>query len=118
APLYEPVEFGVAQRSMEKAVSDVYGIDPAEVRTRDAAAGDLGLVAAELAAAAPAAASPSVHDVFTQLRSLANVSGAGSAERKLSIVRELLRGLDPISAKHLVRIPLGNSRLGVGDATI
>ena len=27
-------------------------------------------------------------------------------------------GLDPIPAKHLVRIPLGTSRLGVGDATI
>src|SRR5919206_4110198 len=53
APLYEPVEFGVAQRSMEKAVSDVYAIDPAEVRRRDATAGDLGVVVAELAAAAP-----------------------------------------------------------------
>jgi DNA ligase 1 len=118
APLYEPVEFGIAQRSMEKAVSDVYGLDSADVRRRDAAAGDLGLVVAELAAAAPHPASPSVHEVFTQLRSLANVSGAGSAERKLTIVRDLLRGLDPVSAKHLVRIPLGNSRLGVGDATI
>src|SRR5918912_3206307 len=49
APLYEPVEFGVAQRSMEKAVSDVYSVDAAEVRRRDAAAGDLGLVVAELA---------------------------------------------------------------------
>src|ERR687885_1837053 len=56
-PLYEPVEFGVAQRSMEKAVSDVYGLDPAEVRRRDAAAGDLGLVVAQLAAAAPQRAS-------------------------------------------------------------
>jgi DNA ligase 1 len=118
APLYEPVEFGVAQRSMEKAVSDVYGIDAAEVRKRDAAAGDLGLVVAELAAAAKPTANPSVREVFQKLRSLADISGAGSAERKLSLVRELLTGLDAISAKHLVRIPLGNSRLGVGDATI
>jgi len=118
APLYEPVEFGVAQRSMEKAASDVYGIDPDEVRRRDAAAGDLGLVVAELAGAAPHTASPSVREVFGKLRSLADMSGAGSAERKLNVVRELLRGLDPISAKHLIRIPLGNSRLGVGDATI
>src|SRR5436190_18988067 len=49
APLYEPVEFGVAQRSMEKAVSDVYGIEPVDVSRRDAAAGDLGLVVVELA---------------------------------------------------------------------
>src|SRR5919202_161104 len=69
APLYEPVEFGVAQRSMEKAVSDVYAVDAAEVRKRDAAAGDLGLVVAELAAAAPEHAARSVHDVFSKLRS-------------------------------------------------
>jgi DNA ligase-1 len=118
APLYEPVEFGVAQRSMEKAVSEVYGIDAAEVRRRDAAAGDLGLVVAELAAATDHQASPSVHQVVSQLKSLAAISGTGSAERKLAVVRELLTGLDPISAKHLVRIPLGASRLGVGDATI
>src|SRR4051794_35644811 len=50
APLYEPIEFGLGERSMEKAVAEVYGIDPAEVRRRDALAGDLGLVVAELAA--------------------------------------------------------------------
>jgi DNA ligase 1 len=119
APLYEPIEFGLGERSMEKAVSDVYRVDPAEVRRRDALAGDLGLVVAELASAgAPQAATPSVREVFSKLRSLADISGVGSGERKLGVVRELLRGLDPISAKHLVRIPLGNSRLGVGDATI
>jgi DNA ligase-1 len=73
---------------------------------------------AELAATAEQRAAPSVHEVFATLRGLADISGAGSAERKLAVVRDVLRGLDPISAKHLVRIPLGASRLGVGDATI
>ncbi|HET6320241.1 MAG TPA: DNA ligase, partial [Chloroflexota bacterium] len=118
APLYEPVEFGLGERSMEKAVSDVYGIDPAEVRKRDAVAGDLGLVVAELPAVAPPAAEKPVHAVATKLKEIAGIGGQGSAERKLAAVRELLSGLDPISAKHLVRIPLGKSRLGVGDATI
>ena len=118
APLYEPIEFGVAQRSMEKVAGEVFGIEQSEVRRRDAAAGDLGLVVAELAATSPPTANPSVREVFRKLRSLADISGAGSAERKLTVVRELLTGLEPTSAKHLVRIPLGNSRLGVGDATI
>jgi DNA ligase-1 len=118
APLYEPIEFGLGKRSMEKVVADVYGVDPAEVRRRDALAGDLGLVVAELASGSPGDAAPSVREVFSKLRSLADISGVGSGERKLTTVRELLTGLDPLSAKHLVRIPLGNSRLGVGDATI
>src|SRR4051812_3065836 len=118
APLYEPIEFGLGERSMEKAVADVYGVDPTEVRRRDALAGDLGLVVAELAAQAPHDREPSIREVFARLRSIADISGAGSAERKLATMRELLGGIDPVSAKHLVRIPLGNSRLGVGDATI
>jgi DNA ligase 1 len=118
APLYEPIEFGLGERSMEKSVADVYGVDPAEVRRRDALAGDLGLVVAELAAQTHQTATPSVREVFAKLRSIADISGVGSGERKLAAVRDLLSGLDPVSAKHLVRIPLGNSRLGVGDATI
>src|SRR5712691_11007354 len=52
APLYEPVEFGLGERSIEKAVGQAFGVEPAEVRRRDAIAGDVGLVVAELAAAA------------------------------------------------------------------
>src|SRR5258708_33181478 len=49
ARLYEPVEFGLGERSVEKAVALAYGASPTEVRQRDARAGDIGLVVAELA---------------------------------------------------------------------
>jgi DNA ligase 1 len=117
APLYEPVEFGLGERSIEKAIAEAFSIDPAEVRNQYARTGDLGLVVAELVPAGDQS-SRSVREVFTELRRLADISGSGSGERKLSALRALLSGLDSISAKHLVRIPLGNSRLGVGDATI
>src|SRR5437870_9362299 len=52
APLYEPVEFGLGERSIEKAVSQAFGVDQAEVHAKDAAAGDVGLVVVALAAAA------------------------------------------------------------------
>src|SRR5437868_1019786 len=121
APLYQPIEFGLGERSIEKAVADAYGIEPAAVREHYARTGDLGLVVAELVTAAghaPTGHERSVREVFADLRSIADISGAGSAERKLTALKNLLNGLDPISAKHLVRIPLGSSRLGVGDATI
>jgi DNA ligase 1 len=119
APLYEPIEFGLGERSIEKAVSDAYGLSPDEVRQHYARAGDLGLVVAELAPDVNEKTDgPSVRAVFAQLRSIADISGAGSGERKLSTLRQLLSNLDRLSSKHLVRIPLGNSRLGVGDATI
>ncbi|MDQ3811061.1 MAG: ATP-dependent DNA ligase [Chloroflexota bacterium] len=118
APLYEPVEFGLGERSIERAVAEAYGVDPSQVRQHYARVGDLGLVVTELARDSTDGADRSVLDVFAELGRVADISGAGSGERKLAALRGLLAGLDPISAKHLVRIPLGNNRLGVGDATI
>lgn len=118
APLYEPVEFGLGERSVERAVAEAYGLEPAEVRQRYARAGDLGLVVAELASESAEPSNLSVGQVFDELLQIAATSGSGSGERKLGLLRGLLHALDPVSAKHLVRIPLGNSRLGVGDATI
>ena len=116
APLYEPVEFGLGQRSVEKAVAQAFGVSAEEVRQRDAKAGDIGLVVAELAP--PSGTPRTVREVFGGLREIAGMSGAGSAERKLAGLTGLLEGLDSVSAKHLVRIPLGASRLGIGDATV
>src|SRR5207253_3423828 len=42
APLYEPIEFGLGERSIERAVAQAYGIEPQDVRTRYARPGDLG----------------------------------------------------------------------------
>src|SRR5215471_20531668 len=49
APLYEPVEFGLGERSVEKAVAQAYDVSAEEVRQRYSKAGDLGLVVADLA---------------------------------------------------------------------
>jgi DNA ligase-1 len=121
APLYEPIEFGLGERSVEKAVAQAFDVPQSEVHSRYSRAGDLGLVVAELATEAghaEAGTDLSVRQVFADLRTIADISGVGSAERKLSSMTRLLSGIDPISGKHLVRIPLGASRLGVGDATI
>src|SRR5713226_6230710 len=42
APLYEPVEFGLGERSIEKAVSQAFSVPQADVHLKDAAAGDVG----------------------------------------------------------------------------
>jgi DNA ligase-1 len=121
APLYEPVEFGLGERSVEKAVAQAFGVEPTDVRKRYAELGDLGLVVAALAMEAGHAQSgqdKTIRAVFEELRGIADISGVGSGERKLNALTSLLGGLDPTSGKHLVRIPLGASRLGVGDATI
>src|SRR3954465_7032492 len=66
APLYEPVEFGLGERSIEKAVADAYGIEPDEVRKNYARTGDLGLVVAEMAPASAGGSERSVREVFAE----------------------------------------------------
>src|SRR3990167_10256207 len=60
----------------------------------------------------------SVLEVFEILTKIAKTSGEGTVEKRQTLLSDLLKKLDPISAKHLVRIPLGNTRLGIGDPTI
>src|ERR1700749_1266648 len=82
APLYEPVEFGLGERSVERAVALAFDVAQDEVHSHSARLGDLGLVVAELAQGAAGGDRP-VREVFEALRAIAGVSGSGSAERKL-----------------------------------
>ena len=84
APLYEPVEFGLGERSVERAVALAFDVAQEEVHRRYARVGDLGLVVAELAArTGHAGEDRKVREVFGELRAIADTSGAGSGERKL-----------------------------------
>jgi len=49
---------------------------------------------------------------------ITQTSGEGSVEKKTAQFSELLTHLDATSVKHLVRIALGNTRLGIGDPTV
>src|SRR5207248_6508211 len=51
APLYEPVEFGLGERSIEVALARAYATEPADVRKTYQRLGDLGLAAQELSQA-------------------------------------------------------------------
>jgi DNA ligase 1 len=121
APFYEPVEFGLGEKSVMASLATAYGVERAEVQALYGRLGDLGRVAERLAGQHPppdAAHPPGVAEVFEDLRRIAGLSGSQSVAKKAEAFVSLLRRLDPAGAKHLVRIPLGTSRLGVGDATI
>src|SRR5205085_1541587 len=79
--------------------------------------GDLGVTAQRLAPETKREA-PVVNEVHKRLFEISAAGGAGSQTRKLELFTGLLRDLDAISAKHLVRITLGKMRLGIGDPTV
>jgi DNA ligase-1 len=117
APFFEPVEIGLGERLLMTAVGLAYGVPKEEVAKLNRQTGDLGLTTQRLAPPSHRE-SPPVVDVHRRLSQIAASGGAGSQQQKLDIFTALLRDLDSISAKHLVRITLGKMRLGIGDPTV
>jgi DNA ligase 1 len=117
APFFEPVETGLAERLLITAMATAYGIAKEEVGRVYREIGDLGVTAQRLAPASTRE-SPPVVEVHRRLREIADAGGAGSLQKKLDLFTGLLSNLDPASAKYLVRITLGKTRLGIGHPTI
>ena len=119
APFYEPVEIGMADKMVTQSIAQAYGTDKESVWTHYQKIGDMGEVAQQLSLKLKVQSSRlSVEDVFATLTAIARMSGEGSVEKKIKALADLLIAVDALSAKFLVRIPLGKLRLGIGDPTV
>ncbi|MFH1832928.1 MAG: ATP-dependent DNA ligase [Candidatus Levyibacteriota bacterium] len=124
APFFEATEIGMAEKTVADSIARAYGLSKAEVLKSYQKLGDMGSVATILSSKITRSASSvqkskiSVSQVFDVLTQIAKTSGEGTVEKRLVLLSELLKKLDPVSVKHLARIPLGNMRLGIGDPTI
>ncbi|MBI3109487.1 ATP-dependent DNA ligase [Candidatus Daviesbacteria bacterium] len=119
APFYEPVELGMSEKLVAKAVGRAYDVKPDEVLKHYGKLGDMGLVAQQLNSKFEIRNSKlKITEIFNTLLQIAKTTGEGTVEKKVSTLADLLQKVDGISAKHLVRVPLGVSRLGIGDPTI
>ncbi|TMD86185.1 MAG: ATP-dependent DNA ligase [Chloroflexi bacterium] len=116
-PFFEPIEIGLGEKLVIRAIAQAFAKPTDEVAKLFGRVGDLGQVAATLSAHGSNAALP-LADVHARLMEIAVASGAGSVEKKQSQFAALLSQVDPVSAKHLVRIALGRLRLGIGDPTV
>lgn len=81
--------------------------------------GDIGALATEvIAAAAQPNQSPSIREVHEQLTAIALEEGAGSQERKVQQLADLLLSVDAVSAKFIARVVVGKLRLGFSVMTV
>jgi len=117
-PPYEGIEFQFAEKMMIRAVASAYGKEIEETTRLYKSSGDLGQTAQALAASHVGTGDKTVTQVFIDLRSLAGDVGAGSQEKKVQRVIELLKVLDPLSVRFVVRIILTKLRLGFSDMTL
>jgi DNA ligase 1 len=118
APFFAPVEIGMADKTVADALGRAFGESKDAVLKMYSKAGDIGLVAKQLSEKNQTKSSLTVDDVFKILTEIAGTSGAGTVEKRIILLSDLLKKVDPVSAKHLVRVPLGKTRLGIGDPTI
>jgi DNA ligase-1 len=121
APFFASTEIGMADKMVAESIAAAFGLTKEEVTKDYNKKGDLGLVAYALAKEKRHKGKQSelsVAAVFENLEAIAKTSGVGSVEKKITALKALLEHMDAVSSKHLVRIPLGNTRLGIGDPTV
>lgn len=116
APTYEGVVFQIADNMMIEAISNAFSKEKQLVQSDYKAKGDLGDVVFEYATRTTSSLSAS--QVFDELVLIAKESGEASQERKIAGLSTLLTSVDKLGAQFLVRIVLGNLRLGFSDKTI
>ena len=121
APFFAPIEIGMAEKTVAEALALAYGSTKEEVIKEFNKLGDMGLAAEQFnlkSKVANVESEISVDQAFKILLEIANTKGNGTVEKREILLSDLLKKLDATSAKHLVRIPLGNTRLGIGDPTV
>lgn len=120
APLYESVEFGMAEKSVAKSAINAMNLENKYFDNELKKIGDVGLTVEFFKKQYSTLEEEDLelNMVFNQLKVLAAENGAGSQERKSNILAQLIRQLDPVSCRYLARIPIGALRIGFSDMTV
>ena len=119
APFFVPLEIGMAEKTVAQAIANAYGLSREEVLSNYQKLGDMGLAVEQLSQKLKEKSQNiTVDTVFKILTEIANTKGEGTVGKRQKLLSDLLQSLDAVGAKHLVRIPLGNTRLGIGDPTV
>lgn len=113
---YHGTHFNVASKGMIGIVARVLGVHEEVVKKRADQEGDLGLVIS--AGLWRPEGALTVLQVYKALEEFEAVSGSGSVEEKMTRLAALLRLVDPLSARYIVRIVLQRLRLGFSEMTI
>ncbi len=121
-PVWSSLETGIADKLMVKALSSVSGKTEDAINGRVREVGDIGQVAQDILSSKPQttlySSTLTVEKVRENLDRLVAITGKGSQDRKFSYLTELLTNASGADSKYLVRLVLGQLRIGVGDGTV
>ncbi|MBW2996261.1 ATP-dependent DNA ligase [Candidatus Woesearchaeota archaeon] len=121
-PQWDERKIGVASRLVLKAISQATGTSTDKIEKQWAKVGDLGNVAAEFIKSKKQATlfstSLTVKKVFDNIQKLATLEGAGTVNKKVGLIAELLTSAKPNEAKYIVRTLLEELRVGIAKGTL
>ena len=121
-PDYDERKIGVAAKLVIKALHIATGKDSKAITSEWRKIGDLGEVTEKLVSSKSqrtlSQTSLSVQKVFENLQKLATLEGAGTVDKKVKLIAELLTSASPIEAKYIVRPILEDMRVGLGEGTL
>jgi len=119
-PLYEKIEFGIAEKTIIKAITLALNIENKIFISQYKKIGDLGKTVEYFKKQFISFEEKeiTIKKVFDILYQIAITKGERSQEKKITLLSSLIRQLDPLSSCYLVRIITGILRLGFSDMTI
>ncbi|MCX7956027.1 MAG: ATP-dependent DNA ligase [Patescibacteria group bacterium] len=120
APEYEKIEFGLSEKLIIKSIVLALNIEREYFEKEYKKIGDLGETVEKFKTEIFSfeESNPEIKEIYDNFYKIAISSGEGSQELKLGILSHMIRQVDPLSARFLVRIPTGNIRMGFSDMTI
>ncbi|MFH1126186.1 MAG: ATP-dependent DNA ligase [Candidatus Altiarchaeota archaeon] len=121
-PVWKGVELGIAGKLMVKSLSTVSGLKEEDIEKLIKEKGDTGLVAEQILVKKSQTTlfqeSLTLEKVYDNLVKAASLEGKGAQEKKMSYIQELLTNSTPAESRYLVKLILGELRLGVGDGIL
>lgn len=121
-PDYESNELGVAEKIVIKSLALATGKPIKNIISNYNSEGDLGEVAFKISTKeiqTTLMEEPmTIQKVFGTLVKISSTSGSGSLDVKIKYVQGLLNNASRIESKYLVKLILGNLRLGIANFTL
>lgn len=110
-PAFDRLEFNLAEKMILRAM----GVKLEEYKQ----VGDLGALMEGMKPTTQTTNTPlQVGQVYARLTKIAQDSGSGSQERKVTALAQLIKEVERQSAKYIVRMVAGKLRLGFSDKTV
>src|SRR3989338_5982385 len=119
-PAFQAIEFGMAEKTSIKAIVSALNMEKGYFEREARKMGDLGKAVEffKKQFLSFEAKDLTILETYDALYKVATAHGDKSQEFKINILSLLIRQLDPLSARYLVRIPQTLMRLGFSDMTV